>query len=184
MHIIQGFSLFKELDSECIKCKKKRGKFTKVLMGPVHDNQVTVAPAFYCCQIDLWGPVKVFCPGFERDTRSSKAKETKNWILVAACTTTKALNIQVVDKSDSRGILEALVRLGCEASWPKLFYCDSDSAIIKIMKEMEVDIRDVQYRLQTEHGAVFEVCAVGGHERQGLVERRIATVQYSFKEMG
>ena len=105
MHIIQGFSLFKELDSEIIKCKKKRVKFTKVLMGPVHDNQVTVAPAFYCCQIDLWGPGKVFCSGFERDTRSSKAKETKNWILVAACSTTKALNIQVLDKSDSRGKL-------------------------------------------------------------------------------
>ena len=184
VHIIQGFSLFKEIDSECMKCKKKRGKFSKVLMGPVADNQVTVAPAFYCCQIDLFGPVKVFCPGFERDTRNSKAKETKNWILVAACTTTKALNIQVVDKSDCRGILEALVRLGCEATWPKLFYCDGDSAILKIMQEMEVDIRDMQYRLHTEYGAVFEVCPVGGHERQGLVERRIATVQSSLKEMG
>ena len=184
VHIIQGFGLFKELDSECIKCKKKRGKFSEVLMGPVADNQLTVAPAFYCCQIDLFGPVKVFCPGFERDTRSSKAKETKNWILVGACPTTKALNIQVVDKSDSRGILEALVRLGCEASWPKLFYCDADSAILKIMRELEVDIRDMQYRLYTEHGAKFEVCPVGGHERQGLVERRIATVQSSLKEMG
>ena len=52
------------------------------------------------------------------------------------------------------------------------------------MKETEVDIRDVQYRLHTEHGAMFEVCPVGGHERQGLVERRIATVQSSFKDMG
>ena len=126
----------------------------------------------------------MFCPGFERDTRNSKAKETKNWILVGACPTTRALNLQVVDKSDSRGIIEALVRLGCEATWPKLFYCDADSAIIKILKEMEVDIRDVQYRLFTEHGAMFEVCPVGGHNRHGLVERRIATVQSSFKEMG
>ena len=29
VHIIQGFSLFKEIDSECMKCKKKRGKFSK-----------------------------------------------------------------------------------------------------------------------------------------------------------
>ena len=184
VHIIKGFSLFKEIDSECIKCKKKRGKFSKVLMGPVDENQVTVAPAFFCCQIDLWGPVKVFCPGFERDTRNSKAKETKNWVLVAACTTTKALNIQVVDKSDCRGILEALIRLGCEAGWPKFFYCDADSAILKIMEELNVEIRDLQYRLHAEYGAVFEVCPVGGHERQGLVERRIATVQSSLKQMG
>ena len=184
VHIIKGFSLFKEIDSECIKCKKKRGKFSKVLMGPVDENQVTVAPAFFCCQIDLWGPVKVFCPGFERDTRNSKAKETKNWVLVAACTTTKALNIQVVDKSDCRGILEALVRLGCEAGWPKFFYSDADSAILKIMEELNVEIRDLQYRLHAEYGAVFEVCPVGGHERQGLVGRRIATVQSSLKQMG
>ena len=184
VHILQGFSLFKELDADCLKCKKKRGKFSEVVMGSVPDSQITVAPPFYCCQIDLWGPIKVFCPGFERDTRNSKAKETKNWILVGACPTTRALNLQVVDKSDSRGIIEALVRLGCEATWPKLFYCDADSAIIKILKEMEVDIRDVQYRLFTEHGAMFEVCPVGGHNRHGLVERRIATVQSSFKEMG
>ena len=184
VHIIRGFGLLKEIDSDCIKCKKKRGKFCEVLMGPIDDNQVTVTPAFYCCQIDLMGPVKVFCPGFERDTRNSKAKETKNWILVAACTTTKALNIQVVDKSDTRGILEALSRLGCEATWPKFFYCDADSAILKIMKDMNVELRNFQYQLYSEHGAIFEVCPVGGHERQGLVERRISTVQSSLKELG
>ena len=137
VHILQGFSLFKELDDDCLKCKKKRGKFSEVVMGSIPDSQVTIAPPFYCCQIDLWGPVKVFCPGFERDTRSSKAKETKNWILVGACPTTRALNLQVVDKSDSRGILEGLLRLGCEATWPKLFYCDADSAILKILTGME-----------------------------------------------
>ena len=184
VQIIQGFSLFKELDFGCVKCKKKRGKFSEVIMGPVAENQVTIAPAFYCCQLDLWGPIKVFCPGFERDTWNSKAKETKNWILVGACPTTKAINLQVVDKSDARGILEALIRLGCEATWPKLFYCDDDSAIVKIMLELEVNLKDIQYKLYTEYGAKFEICAVGGHEKQGLVERRIQTVQNSFKELG
>ena len=90
----------------------------------------------------------------------------------------------LLDKSDTRGILEALVRLGCEATWPKFFYCDADSAILKIMREMDVSLRNLQYELFSEHGATFEVCPVGGHERQGLVERRIRTVQSSLKEMG
>ena len=60
VQIIQGFSLFKELDFGCVKCKKKRGKFSEVIMGPVAENQVTIALAFYCCQLDLWGPIKVF----------------------------------------------------------------------------------------------------------------------------
>ena len=184
VQIIRGFSLFKEIDSECVKCIKKRGKFTEVLMGPVPENQVTIAPAFYCCQVDLYGPVKVFCPGFERDTRNSNKKELKNWILVGACPTTKALNLQVVDKSDTRGVLEALIRLGCEVGWPKLFFCDADSVFMKIMAEIEVSLSDVQYNLYTEYGATFEVCPVGGHERQGLVERRIQTVQKSFNDLG
>ena len=52
------------------------------------------------------------------------------------------------------------------------------------MREMDVSLRNLQYELFSEHGAVFEVCPVGGHERQGLVERRIRTVQSSLKEMG
>ena len=62
-----------------------------------------------------------------------------------------------------------------------MFYCDNDSAIVKIMVELEVILRDIQTRLYTEHRAKFEVCAVGGHEEQGLVERRIQTVQNSIK---
>ena len=154
------------------------------MMGPVPENQVTIAPAFYCCQVDLYGPVKVFCPGFERDTRNSKKKEDKNWILVGACPTTKTLNLQVVDKSDTKGVLEALVRLGCEVGWPKMFFCDADSVFLKIMKEVEVELSDIQYNLYHEYGTIFEVCPVGGHERQGLVERRIQTVQKSFKDLG
>ena len=128
--------------------------------------------------------MKVFAPGYERDTRNSKAKECKNWVLVAACTTTKALNIQVVDKSDSRGILEALLRLGCEVGWPKLFLCDQDRTIMKTLKDIKVDLRDINYKLYTEHGAKLEVCGVGGHYRHGLVEGRIRTVQESLKDLG
>ena len=55
---------------------------------------------------------------------------------------------------------------------------------MSVLRETKVNLRDLKYRLYTEHGARFEVCSVGGHYRHGLVERRIKTVQDSMKELG
>ena len=65
-----------------------------------------------------------------------------------------------------------------------MFFTDADSVFLRIMKEIEIELSYIQHNLYPENGAIFEVCPVGGHKRQGLVERRIQTVQKSFKDMG
>ena len=61
---------------------------------------------------------------------------------------------------------------------------DDDSALIKAVQEVEVDLIDTKLRLQTEYGIEFEVCPVAGHNQHGHVERRIRTVQCSLEEAG
>ena len=85
VNILQGMNLFREIGEECIRCNIKRGKFVQATMGPLSDKQLIIAPPFYATQIDLCGPFRVFVPGFERETRASKVKETKAWIMVAVC---------------------------------------------------------------------------------------------------
>ena len=68
--IIQAATLFKELSAECIVCKKRRKKFLQAEMGPISNHQLQIAPCFWACQMDLFGPLVVTVPGFERHTRN------------------------------------------------------------------------------------------------------------------
>ena len=184
VHIIQGMSLFRELNNECIRCKMKRGKFIKVATGPIGQKQLLVAPPFYACQVDLFGPLRTFVPGFERETRSSKVKESKVWIFTSVCVVTSNVNLQVIEMKDAGTILEALVRLGCEVGYPKYMYCDQESSIIKVFKEINLNLRDLFHRAYTENGVIFETCSVGGHDAHGKVERTIKSMQESLHEVG
>ena len=95
VHILQGMSLFRELSNECIRCKIRRGNFLKAVTGPLGDKQLLVAPPFYACQIDLFGPLRVFVPGFEKETRATKVKQSKVWILTSVCIVTSNVNLSL-----------------------------------------------------------------------------------------
>ena len=54
----------------------KRKKFLEVPMSPVIQDQLVLAPPFFLTMLDLFGPVESYLPGFERNTKSTKHKET------------------------------------------------------------------------------------------------------------
>ena len=52
------------------------------------------------------------------------------------------------------------------------------------LKNIHVNLRDLQHRLYREYGALIEECAVGGHDSHGKVERTIRSVQDSMDDLG
>ena len=184
VHILQGMSLFRELSNECIRCKIRRGNFIKAATGPLGEKQLIVAPPFYACQIDLFGPVRTFVPGYEKETRATKVKESKVWILTSVCIVTSNVNLQVLEMKDTAAILEGFIRLSCESGYPKYVFCDQEASILKVLREIQVNLRDLSHRLYSEQGILFDTCAVGGHDQHGKVERTIRSVQDSLGELG
>ena len=184
VHILQGMSLFRELNSECIKCHMKRGKFVKASTGPLGDKQFLVAPPFFASQVDLFGPIRTFVPGYEKETRATKVKESKVWVMATVCIVTSNVNLQVIEMKDTGAILEAFIRLSCEVGYPKYIYCDQEASIIKVLKEIKVNLRDLSHNLYSEYGVLFEVCPVGGHDSHGKIERTIRSVQDSLSDLG
>ena len=75
--IMQAHTLFREISTDCIVCKMKRKRFLEVEMGPVSDSQLTLSPPFWMCRVDLFGPITVAVPGFERETRNRRVLEAK-----------------------------------------------------------------------------------------------------------
>ena len=184
IHIIQGIALFREISAECIKCKIKRRRFLEMSMGPVGEHHLNIAPPFYACQADLFGPVTVYAPGASRDLRGRPAKSCKVWSLVFACPVTRLVNCQVIELSDHSGVLDGITRLAAEVGYPKYLMVDQDGPVMKGLRDAKVNMRDLQHRLYTEHGILFTTCPVGGHNVHGHVERVIKSVQELLEEGG
>ena len=184
VHIIQGMSLYKELSLECIRCNMRRKKFMEAKMGGIQPEQLTVAPPFWTCQIDLFGPYRIYVPGYERETRNRKMLDCHVWILAIVCPTSRLVNLQVVEKTDASGIICGFTRLACEVGLPKFVFCDQDSSIMAAFRSANITLRDVELKLYEEKEIVFKTCPVGGHHQNGQVERVIRSIQQGLDDCG
>ena len=125
-------------------------------MGPVGEHQLTIAPPHYATQFDIYGP------GANKDLRGRPARKCKVWVGIFTCPVTRLVNCQVLELSDHSAILDGITRLAAEVGFPKYLMIDADSAIIKALREAEVDLRDLQQKLFSEKGVFFTVCPVAG----------------------
>ena len=153
-------------------------------MGPIGPHNLTIAPPFYSCQADLFGPITVYAPGASKDLRGRPAKACKVWTLVFACPVTRLINCQVVEVSDHGGILDGITRLAAEVGFPKYLMVDQDSAVMKGLKEAKINLRDLQHKMYSERGIFFSTCPVGGHNYHGHVKRVSQSVQKLLEDAG
>ena len=182
--IIQGMSLFRELNEDCVKCIKMRGQYIQAAMGPVSDAQLTIAPAFWICMADIMGPVHIYAPGHAARTRNTKAIEVKAYVMVFVCPTTKNVNIQVLEGKSADAIVDGLNRLGCEVGFPSYFLIDKDSGIMKALNDANVSLKDMQGIVYKERKIKFKTCPIGGHNFHGAVERRIRCIEENMEKAG
>ena len=115
----------------------------------------------------------MFVPGYEKETRATKVKVSKVWIFVSVCLVTSNVNLQVCEMKDTAAILEAIIRLACECGYPKYIAVDKEGSILAAMREIQVNLRDLQHSLYKEHGVLIEEAAVGGHDQHGKVEEMV-----------
>ena len=95
----------------------KRKKYVEMPMGLISDHQLKICPPFWVAQMDMFGPIKVYVPGFERNTRNRNVLEAKCWVVTFACPVTRLINLQVVERSDASGVVDAVTRLSCEVGY-------------------------------------------------------------------
>ena len=180
--IMQGMNLYREIAAECMKCHMKRKQFLEVPMGPVAQDQLVLAPPFYITMLDLFGPVESYVPGFERHTRNRQVLESKMYIMVAVCVTTKIVNLQMLEGRKTHEIMDGFTRLSSEVGVPSLVHVDQESGAMAGFKISELDFLDLRHQLQNQLGISFSTCPVSGHFQHGLVERVIRSIQETFED--
>ena len=100
-----------------------------------------------------------------------------------ACPMTKLCNLQVIESKSSEGILEGFTRFAFENGMSKYFLLDPETSFMKAVRDVEIDLVDVDARAFKEHGVHVEVAPVSGHNYSGLVERKIRSVQETLRKL-
>ena len=87
----------------------------KVLMGPLHESQLKVAPAFYRSQVYLFGP-------FDSYDNTNKRQSIKIWFVVFCCIITSTIDIRVMEDYSTESFLIPFTRFACRVGYQNSCY--------------------------------------------------------------
>ena len=91
-------------------------------------------------------------------TRGRQPIDVKAYVLVFLCPITKCCNLQVIEGKGADAIVDGINRLGCEVGIPSFVIIDQDSGIMKVLKEAQIDIKDVDLLVHREYCIRFRTC--------------------------
>ena len=174
--ILEGRSLVKLIRSSCERCRFITKKTIDVEMGPVSQDNLVIAPAFYITQADLAGPFLSYSQHHKRTT-------VKVWLIIFCCATTTSVSIKVMEDYSTTAFLQSFTRFSCQVGYPRKLLIDEGGQLVKGCETMKLNINDIASRLHQDLKIDFETCPVGGHNQHGRVERKIREVRLSLQKI-
>ena len=173
-YVIEGSPLIKLFRKNCPRCRFLHKKKIEIAMGPKCSENLTVAPAFYYSQVDLFGPFKSY-------SNVNKKARTKIWFVIFCCTVTGAIDLKTLEDYSTQSFVFAFVRFGTRFGYPKKLMPDAGSQLLKACTSMTLTFRDIKQKL-SEYGVEFTPCPVNAHYMHGKVERKIRHVKETFSK--
>ncbi|XP_021180355.2 uncharacterized protein LOC110369531 [Fundulus heteroclitus] len=117
--------------SQCVTCKKLRGKLEEQLMSDLPLDRLQVAPPFSYVGMDMFGPWEVT----SRRTRGGQAN-SKRWAILFTCLCTRGVHIEVVEEMSSSSFINALRRFFALRGPAKQLRSDCGTNFVGAYKEM------------------------------------------------
>ena len=137
----------------------------KVLMGPLGEETLKIAPAFYVSQVDISGPYSAY-------SSINKRATVKVWFVLFCYCATSAVEVSIMEDYSTESYLLAFVRFSCQYGYPKTLLIDKGSQLLKGCTDMVISFTDLSHKLSFENGADFRTCPVGAHYINGKAERK------------
>ena len=174
--VLKGRSLANEVRDNCQSCRRFKVKAIDVEMGKLHPTRLSIAPAFYVCQVDLMGPFQAFCE--HKPHRST----VKIWVAVYKCVTTCAIMAHVMQSYSASAFLQAYCRFGCKYGHPALMLIDQGTQLVSACENASISVVDLANQLSTKYevGLQHSTCPARAHNYNGMVERGIREIKRLF----
>ena len=87
-----------------------------------------------------------------------------------------------MDDYSTTALIISFTRFASKYGFPKKFFCDEGSQLVKGLTDMKLSFIDIKAKLFRDRGLEFETCPVGAHNMNGKVERKIQEVNRSLKK--
>ena len=168
--------------AQCRICKLRLNKYKISSEGRLHEEQwIKDRGTFLAAYIDLLGPIKIKQTAGP-ETRSSTTHSY--YVLVAVCSTTRALRLSLISGTDKRSVANGLHAITARAAVPVLWYADRQSSFVSIAKQGQWGIltdtqTDTSIRLE-DFVIYFAPVTGQGHQAHAIVERMIQKIKDSF----
>lgn len=173
--ILRGMSLATEIKEACPFCRRYKQRMIQAEMGKLHPSRFTPAPPFYFTQVDLVGPWRARCE------HAGHRAEVKVWGAVYKCATTLATWVEAMPAYDADSFVDTYRRFSARFGHIGVMFIDQGSQIMSACNKMEFSYADLVRGVNVKGVEVRqEVCPVGSHEQQGIVERAIREVRKIF----
>jgi hypothetical protein len=178
LYVLRGRDLAIEVREACRSCIRFKRNLLEIEMGKIHPTRLTVAPAFYHSQVDLFGPMLARCEHNHRST-------IKVYGAVFKCPATCAVAVYTMTTYNTGSFILAYTRFGSRYGHPTKLFIDQGSQLMSACKTMELSITDIANSLSTQYkvGIEFSVCPVQGHNAHGMVERSILSIKTLFDKV-
>ena len=155
-HIIGGRHLVKSVKRISKKCRIINKNSIDVIMGPLRDVNLCIAPAFYASQIDIFGPYKSF-------SNANKRATIKIWFLILCCCSTGAVDIRLMEDYSTDSFVLSFIRFSCHYGYPKYLLPDPGSQLVKGCEDMTYSFTDLKQKLYIDYGTQCIMSPVGAH---------------------
>ena len=116
-------------------------------MGPVHDNNLNIAPAFFMTQVDIFGPMNSY-------SNVNKRATVKMWFVVFCCCSTGAVDVKTMEDYTTESFILAFTRFTCKFGYPKKLTPNEGSQLVKGCKTMKLEYFDIKHKLHKEYDRV------------------------------
>lgn len=131
--IIRGASAAKKVYRQCVTCVRAKPLATYQQMGQLPPDRVQPNPPFAITGVDYAGPVSIV------GRRTRGAKQSKGYIALFVCFSTKAVHMEAVSELTTASFLAAFTRFYSRYGLPAKMYSDNATtfrAASKHLREM------------------------------------------------
>ncbi|XP_048580423.1 uncharacterized protein LOC116604791 [Nematostella vectensis] len=174
--------------SQCVVCKKLRGKPVEQHMADLPPDRTEVAPPFTNVGFDVFGPWTIHT----RKTRGG-VLNSKRWGLVFTCLSSRAIHIELLESMDASAFISALRRFFSLRGAASLLRCDRGTNFVGANTELEESLKAIEIdqsvtKYVTEQGCTWLFNPPHASHFGGVWERQINTIRRvldgMFAELG
>ena len=174
--------LLKKIRTDCFKCRRMNIKLEQQIMSPLPLSRLKPAPLWYTTSLDMFGPLLII-------DSVKRRVGGKCWGLLATCTRTRLVHLDVTEGYDTDSMIMALRRFIAERGCVYEFQSDPGSQLKASAKEISDEITNWSWNDKAFHrwvdskGIKWNFSPVAAPHMNGCSEALIKVTKRTLREL-